>query len=56
MTNAELQALLDREDEKVIPWLRDYRDGSRRAHDRIILAKLIELLERRAERNGPPRS
>lgn len=28
MTNAELQAMLDREDEKVIPWLREYRAGS----------------------------
>ncbi len=54
MSNAELERLLTSENEvdrwQAIKWLTGYMEGSRRAHDRIILGKLIELLQKESQR------
>jgi len=54
MTNAEFQAMLDEPTEETIEWLTRHREGARRAWDRMMLAKLIELLSARiaAGQNG----
>lgn len=47
MTNAEFQAMLDEPTEETIEWLSRYQGDCRRAWDKMVIGKLIELLSAR---------